>query len=780
MAKLSSILFNRTISQFLDCDDLQSKKGQELTEKIRSSSVHFLDKILETITESSGPHREALTAICRNNFEIGAKDFLLDSLLNDNTQIRSSASDILSRVDNLKAEDLFSRLHQSSASRREIIQTLATHLENLKPDDLINNAVKLPPAEGKELLKLAEKAKIEINLSKLRFQVEKIDDATFKASLVRYFGSISQAAVIELITRFLSDKSKLVVLEALKSLNNLNFRYDVSVLLPFVLDMNDVEQKLTCEVIQKQADASLVYHAADYLLTRSDLVNETLLNIVADHANEENLPNFLAQLQKQDSWNRDKIINNLQALENKKLINVAQTLSAHSDESIRISAQKLSGYQLDMDDIEKIGEFALNENWQVRQRAIQTLGKSSNRDAINILTEVLNQWPDAASSVLTAVKQLGFSKGLPIALKCLTYPEASIQKNALETITSIVSEKHALKVRDNLVGQLKKLNLELTDIAKAVVRDITRRFNLPELDPSSTAVRADNTTGSTRAFSPLPTLQPGSNWMDRYLVRKVIGQGAMGQVILVEDEMMEELLILKFMHPELAIDKASFERFKREVKYARRVGHPNVIRVHDLIQNDSVCAISMEYFNSRGLEHRLGQGEKFDIKSALQILYQVSDGMAAAHEQAVIHRDLKPSNILIDETGHVKIADFGISSASSGAEQTLTQTGAIIGSPAYLAPERIADIEADNRSDIYSLGIIAYYMFSGNLPYVGNSMEVLGLHREGSAPPLNKVDSAIPDAIADLVGGMMKVRPDDRPQTMIEVRDAFKALLNTL
>ena len=780
MAKLSSILFNRTISQFLDCKDLNGKKGKELTDKIRNASPHFLDKILESIPDSGKAHRKVLTSICRENYDNKSSDFFLDSLIHDDTQLRISASEILTQVEGLNADRLFKRLHQSTTSKTELIQTLGSHSKELNPEDIINNAIKLDPVDGISLLKLAENSAIKIDLSKLNFQVDKIRDATFKASLVRYLGMVNQSKVVGLIIKFLKDSSNLVKLEALKSLNRLNFRYDVSVLLPFILEMNEVEQKLALEIVEKQADASLIFHLPEYLSSKSTLIDESLIGIVADHANVENLPKFLSQLEKQDNWTRAQVIENLQKLSHEKLSQVARNLNAHDDEFIRTSAQKISGYELDIDDLEKIGEFALNDNWQVRQRAIQTLGKSSNIDAIGILTEVLNQWPDTASSILVAVKQLGFSRGLKIALKCLNHSEASVQRNALETIAAIINEKHALNVRDKIVSQLPKLNLELTGIAKTIARDLTMRFKLPAMELNDEPAKVEKTAVSLKPKPRMPALKPGTSWMDRYLVRQIIGQGAMGQVVLVEDEMMDEMLILKFMHPELTIDKASVERFKREVKYARRVGHPNVVRVHDLILQNSICAISMEYFKSQGLEKRLGQSEAFETQEGLNILYQISDGMAAAHEQAVIHRDLKPSNILINDIGHVKIADFGIASASSGAEQTLTQTGAIIGSPAYLAPERAAEMEADNRSDIYSLGIIAYYMFSGELPYVGTAMEVLIQHREGKAKPVNEVNRQASVEVAEFINKLIAVKPDKRPQTMLEVRDSIKELMGQL
>lgn len=693
----------------------------------------------------------------------------------------------MSKSTTIDSSRLFRNLQKPDASHGEIIGLLDSHKHLLRPEDIINHALKLDSHYAIQLLNLVEGSNLPIDLSKLSLQIGKYDNPEFKTILLRYFGTVEQPQIALMLSRFLTDSNKIVVLQALQALNRLPVSFDASIMLPFIESMSSVEQELAFAIIDKQANASLVPHLSAYLTGKSTDRNDFFGKIIAEHTDEENFEYFLQRLNIEDDWTQQQSIACLQKFSNENLSEVARKLANHKQEFIRNTAQLLVINLLDDKDIKKIAEFALSDNWQARARAVQSLAKSSNRASIPILKNVFDQWPDTSVLVLRAVKQLGFSKGLEIAFECLKSSEANVQRAALETITALTSEKHASNIRDNILWNIPALTHELRGYARQLIMQLTKDYGLSvlEIDDKPVAgggfveIPETQIVNSEENKSLLDTLKPGSVWMDRYHIKKEIGRGAMGRVMLVEDDMIDESLIVKFMLPELTIDKQSTERFKREVKYARKVGHPNVIRVHDLLLKDDVCAISMEYFESRGMEVILHERKFFDTRDGLKILYQIASGMAAAHEQAVIHRDLKPSNILINNSGHVKIVDFGIASASTSADSTLTQTGSIIGSPAYLSPERAKGKEANERSDIYSLGIVAYYMFTGQLPYSGKPMEVLAQHRDGKAPPINEVKKSVPAEIALLVSKMTAVNPESRPKSMLAVRNEIKGLLDS-
>jgi len=780
MAKLGNIFFNRTLNQFLECADPGGKKGLSLVEKLREAADANLDKVLETIARVDGPHQQALKQLCLDSVE----GFTADQFPNASGPADRGGS--TSTVKVFDASKLYARLHEPGAAVGDIIELLDAQKQFLRPEDIINNSLKLEPGYAQMLLQLVEKSEIPVDLSKLSFQLDKIESAEYRIKLLHYFGSVNEPKIPLIVARFLDDSNKVVILEALKTLSRMEFSFDLSMLLPYSQSMQGIELELVLKIIETRADAELVPHLSAYLAGESEELNEFFAQIVATRADKKNFEKFLRRLTLEEPAAQQQAIECVKKYTNKNLSRVAHELNSHELEIIRSMAQCLVVNLIEGEDLDKIEKFALSDNAKLRERAIKSLAKSANRGAISILQKLVDGWPEDTVLVLRAVQQLGFVHGLEIAFDSLRSRDANLQRAALETIDTIANENCAEDIRDNIVSNMKRITDELKEYANELLARITDKYsladnnldeNVPRAELSVDAEKSSSSTGSNSRTSPLDELTPGSVWMDRYHIQREIGRGAMGRVLLVEDDMVDEALIIKIMLPGLTVDKKSTERFKREVKYARRISHRNVIRVHDLLIKDGVCAISMEYFESRGLEMILKEAKASDLRGGLKLLYQIASGMAAAHEMEVIHRDLKPSNVLINGEGHLKIVDFGIASAGTASESTLTQTGSIIGSPAYLAPERAIGAEADERSDIYSLGVMAYYMLGGKLPYVGSPMEVIMQHRKGTATPIVEVNPSLPVEVAQLVESMMQVEPDKRLQTMADVRERIRKLL---
>ncbi|WP_455197961.1 serine/threonine protein kinase, partial [Kaarinaea lacus] len=278
-------------------------------------------------------------------------------------------------------------------------------------------------------------------------------------------------------------------------------------------------------------------------------------------------------------------------------------------------------------------------------------------------------------------------------------------------------------------------------------------------------------------------LEPNTMLAQRYNVIRKIGEGAFGVVWLVDDTVVNDQCILKFLNPHVAADQNMIERFTHELRYARKITHENVIRIYDLVTIGQSYAISMEYFPSHSLadEIRKKDGMAFDTKRSIDLMCSICRGMSPAQSAGVVHRDLKPANILINDDDMVKIVDFGLAAAARKADARITKSGILVGTPTYMAPEQVRAKTIDSRTDIYTLGIIMYEMLTGSAPYTGDeSMAVLFQHVEGKAHAPRHFNPDIPESLEAIIMKAMAVSPDDRFQTFDEMRTQLEAVAQSL
>jgi serine/threonine-protein kinase len=273
------------------------------------------------------------------------------------------------------------------------------------------------------------------------------------------------------------------------------------------------------------------------------------------------------------------------------------------------------------------------------------------------------------------------------------------------------------------------------------------------------------------------TLKPGDVLEGRYKFVRKIGKGAFGTVLLMEDTVVEEQLVLKFLNPNVSQDEEMMKRFVHELRYSRKITHRNVIRIYDFLHIRGNYAISMEYFPSHTLGNEVND-KPLQLAKAVRFAIDIATGMTVAHQSGIIHRDLKPANVLINEDGLVKVVDFGVAAAQHQGDTQLTKTGYVIGSPKYMAPEQILGKKVDERADIYSLGVILYEMLTGEPPYHrGDHMAVMYQHVQGKAKPPIEVNAGIPPGLSEIVTKAMSVDKARRFQSMEEMRAALERYL---
>lgn len=245
----------------------------------------------------------------------------------------------------------------------------------------------------------------------------------------------------------------------------------------------------------------------------------------------------------------------------------------------------------------------------------------------------------------------------------------------------------------------------------------------------------------------------------------------------MEDEVVDEQLILKFLNPNVSSDEEMMKRFVHELRYSRKITHRNVIRIYDFLKLQGCYAISMEYFPSHTLSGEIPDSKPMDLNKALGFSRDMATGMTVAHQAGVIHRDLKPANILVNDEGLLKIVDFGVAAAASSGDTQLTKTGYVIGSPKYMAPEQILGKKVDQTADVYSIGVIMYEMCTGIPPYSrGDHMSVMYQHVQGKAKHCQEINKELPDEFAEVILKAMSVDKTKRYQSMEELTDALDAV----
>lgn len=268
-------------------------------------------------------------------------------------------------------------------------------------------------------------------------------------------------------------------------------------------------------------------------------------------------------------------------------------------------------------------------------------------------------------------------------------------------------------------------------------------------------------------------LKPGDLFASRFAIEDVLGEGGMGAVYRVVDRELEETVALKLLRPEWAETPTALDRFRREVKLARRVTHPNVARTFDLGSSDGVRFLTMELIDGEPLSRRVGNGKRLPLGEALRIAGEVARGLAAAHTAGVVHRDLKPDNVMLGSDERVVITDFGIARLAEGAVAgSATRTlGSAIGTPAYMAPEQVEGRELDGRADIFALGIVLYEMLTGELPFLGETVYALAAARlAGVVPdPRAKVED-LPEGVVFLLRDALARKREDRPDAQAFLR----------
>ena len=271
-------------------------------------------------------------------------------------------------------------------------------------------------------------------------------------------------------------------------------------------------------------------------------------------------------------------------------------------------------------------------------------------------------------------------------------------------------------------------------------------------------------------------LSKGQKINDRYEIIKTIGEGGMANVYLANDTILDRKVAIKVLRGDLSNDEKFIRRFKREALSVSNLSHPNIVEVYDVSEEDGNYYIVMEYIEGKTLKQLLQKRGALTLNEVIDIMTQLTDGLAHAHEAYIIHRDIKPQNIMIEDNGLVKITDFGIAMSLNSTQ--LTQTNSVMGSVHYLPPEQANGKGSTVKSDIYSLGILMYELLTGSVPFKGDTaVEIALKHMKEKIPSIRKQNPTIPQSVENIVLKATAKNPKNRYDN---VRDMYKDLQTAL
>ncbi len=814
MTILGGFRADQLVNQLVAEQKPDSPAAKKLISRIKKVGGKVIPKAIDALALSDKSHTMVFVDILSSLVSDKTLEMYREGLADGNERVVSGTSWALSSATNYNANSLLDWFDDPEVSKPALIEILRVHKQDLSVHELLQRAYDLDPKESAAVFRIIEEM---IRPEMVPDLVSRLGgrDPVIKVHLINLVTKFDRPEVNQALEIQLKDTNKMVRSAALGALAARGDSVNIEAVSKLLQDPDlDVQNKAVDMMIQLNHPDTVKY-LTNALKDESEYARRAAVEVLNEIGNANSVKELFNAIRDDDWWVRSRAGDALAEIGGPKVVDSVVSLIKDEDEEIRRTAIEILNATKDERAVDALIKATSDSDWWVKERAIDALAKVGSTKALPHLEKMLGQDPKTDTVLVRAIGKLGSKKHITKILPMLNSSERDVQVEAIKAISALADETHAETIR----GVLQKIKQTdeptIINSADKALKDLDARFSATVLaenerarkigehtktmllededlnklleaqakQKQATAAAAldDEVPEAPIAAGPIALdiskLNPGDVIDGRYKYIEKIGKGAFGTVLLMEDEVVDERLILKFLNPNVSSDEEMMKRFVHELRYSRKITHRNVIRIYDFLNLQGSYAISMEYFPSHTLSGEIPNNKPMDVKKALKFSRDIATGMAVAHQAGVIHRDLKPANILVNDDGLLKIVDFGVAAAASSGDTQLTKTGYVIGSPKYMAPEQILGKKVDETADVYSVGVIMYEMVTGVPPYSrGDHMSVMYQHVQGKAKLCQEINPDIPDDYAEVIAKAMSVDKSKRYQSMDELTEALEGI----
>ena len=786
MKFLTSLRGERLLADLKSIQDPDSPAFRRVVQKLVALGAEAIPQLVDALAGADRRETLAYVEVLAALADTRQLPRLLAELANPNPRVASAVAWALSSSRNYPPSQLLPALRDTDIPAGPLIEVIAAHKTRIPLRDLLAAAYSMESRDKSALFRLIGEVADEAAIPDLLARLEG-KDISVRIHLMEILIRFDRPDVADAFLTQLRHPSKLVRLASLSALLKMSVIPDVRAIAPLISDADMEVANRAIELLIRARHPQTIPLLLPALKDESEYARRAAVEVLNELCDAESIKYLLDAIKDSDWWVRSRAADALGKIGGPRVVDAVIALVNDRDDEIRRTAIEILNLTHDERAVAHLLSATRDADWWVSERAVDALAAIGNPSAIPRLLEMLDGHTHSIPSVIRALVKLGDASLVQPLIPLLQRPESEIRIEAMHALSVLTDAGSLDIVRSKIrsVGQLTP-DQTVSMAAARAMQTLDDRHPGAATNPADTSVSLAPTSRTMLEAVELRelaaqadmlsqrldigTLSPGDIVDSRYKFLSKIGKGAFGTVLLMEDIVVGEKLVLKFLNASFANDSDMLQRFTRELRISRMITHRNVIRIYDFIEIRGNYAISMEYFPSHTLAAELSEGCALPTAQAVRYGIDMCRGMMVAHQMGIVHRDLKPANILINDEQLLKIVDFGVAAAQREGDAQLTKTGYVIGSPKYMAPEQILGKPIDPRADIYSTGVVLYEMLTGAAPYTqGDHMAIMYQHVQGKARPIDEVNPRLSKALAAVITRAMAVDKLRRYQSMEEL-----------